>query len=155
MAAVPVEHIDELPSGSWVDELVRICDRDGELVREAVEKEARNPRSALHRYFEWDEAEGAYKYRLIQAGSLIRRATVLLTFEESTVRVRPFLHTQEQNYQPTHRVLNNKAMRTQVLERMRSDFEFFMRKYEKYENIAGVSGPLKELRAWYKEHLVT
>lgn len=51
---------------------LQACVTDGLLKPEIVVERARNPRSALHDKFTWDNTEAARQYRLIQARNLIR-----------------------------------------------------------------------------------
>jgi hypothetical protein len=50
----------------------------GELTEEIVEKAARPKNSPLHDYFEWDDNEAAYQYRLQQARGVIIAVTVTI-----------------------------------------------------------------------------
>lgn len=59
------------------DELRRIHNSNGgKLTPAAVVKAARSPKSPLHNRFEWDDSVAGEKYRLIQAGDLIREQRV-------------------------------------------------------------------------------
>lgn len=69
---------------SVADELHKLYTKAGELTPEAVEAKARNPRSPLHGYFEWDDTRAAHLYRLEQARQLIR--TVRITTDNGDVR---------------------------------------------------------------------
>ena len=51
---------------------LQACITDGLLKPETVVERARNPRSALHDKFTWNNTEAAHQYRLIQARNLIR-----------------------------------------------------------------------------------
>lgn len=144
---------DDIEPGPWIDELVRINKRDGRLDREPVLNEAKRPSSPLHAYFTWDDGDAAHQYRLIQAGTLIRRAEVFITLEGGeVVRHRAFLHTDDHGYQPTARVMSNAEMRAKVLARLHSDMEVMITRYEKYSHLAEVKDAIAQLRRWMKRH---
>lgn len=152
MSAVEVP-IEQLDAGAWVDELVAIEKRDGVLLPEVVAVEARNPASPLHAYFEWDDEAAASAFRVEQARRLIRRAEIVLTVEGGETRqVRAFLHSGERGYRSTATVMSKKAMREDVLARMRSDIEIMTARYERYATIPEVSTAMKALRSWLKSH---
>jgi hypothetical protein len=59
------------------DELRRIHDANGgELTPEVVVASAKPVNSPLHSRFEWDDSVAGHKYRLVQAGELIREQRV-------------------------------------------------------------------------------
>lgn len=150
MAAVA---LDELEPGPWIDELVAIEKRDGELTTEAVVTAARNPASSLYPYLTHDAAEALDKLNLIEAGRLIRRAEIVLTVEGGeTHRVRAFLNVPGQGYRNTATTLSRREMREQVLGRMKADVEVMTNRYERYASIAEVSSGVKMLRRWLKAH---
>lgn len=150
MAAV---ELDELEPGPWIDELVAIEKRDGELTTEAVVTAARNPASVLHPYLTHDPSEALDKLNLIEAGRLIRRAEIVLTIEGGeTHRVRAFLNVPGQNYRSTATVMSRKDMREAVLARMQADVQVMVGRYDRYSGIPEVSTAMKELRRWLKAH---
>ena len=76
------------PGTDAYHELVAIYRRDGVLTAEAVLAAAKKQRSALHPYFEWDDAAAAMKHRLEQARQLIKSYRVRVIAEDAeTVQV--------------------------------------------------------------------
>lgn len=57
-------------------ELTRIYQQRGELTRSVTVEEARDPSSPIHSDFEWDDTIAGHKYRLEQAGALIRSVKI-------------------------------------------------------------------------------
>jgi hypothetical protein len=51
-------------------------DGEGRLEPERVVEEARDPKSPLHPFFEWDDTSAAHAHRLSQARGLIRRLKI-------------------------------------------------------------------------------
>lgn len=60
---------------------------NGRLIPSDVVEEARNPESPLHSHFEWDNSEAATKYRLLQAGVLIRSVKLEITVRDVPLSV--------------------------------------------------------------------
>jgi len=65
------------------ERLEQIRQRRTGLTPEAVVKDARSEASVLHALFEWDDAKAANRYRLDQAGHIIRCITVQVEEVES------------------------------------------------------------------------
>ncbi len=80
MKAAKVSYVTQEEAGIGVsDSKKRIIDqtldhiyqRNGKVTPELLVREAKNPRSAVHKYFEWDNNKAAEKYRLRQAMDMI------------------------------------------------------------------------------------
>ncbi len=150
MAATEVE---DLEPGPWVDELVRIWQRDGELDPDTVAREGARKSSPLYQFFTHSPGDALRKLNRIEAGRLIRRAEVIIEVEGGEVhKYRAFLHTDTKQYQPTGIAMSRKDLREQVLGRMQSDIQIMIGRYEKYASIAEVDGAIKLLRRWLKAH---
>lgn len=70
----------------------------GSITREQIVTAATDPRSPLHNYFEWDNDAAAHKFRLHQAGMLLRTITVNLVHapaEERTFTGTTVVHAPE------------------------------------------------------------
>lgn len=57
----------------------------GTLTAENVVKDARDPKSPLHDYFDWNDTDAAHQWRLSQARELIRSVKVEIKTSERTV----------------------------------------------------------------------
>lgn len=73
--------------------LQELYDSRGMLTPALVVEVAADPDHELHDRFEWDESEAARRYRLVQAGDLIRSVTVRVDRgqDRPPVRVRAFV----------------------------------------------------------------
>lgn len=81
---------------------------EGRLRPEDVVDAARNPNSALHSYFTWDDSEAAVAYRLQEARALIKRVKVdVVRSDEMVVHVPSFIRSNG-GYQETQVVTVNK-----------------------------------------------
>lgn len=129
------------------------------LTAEIVLKDARNIRSVLHSFFEWDDAKAAELHRLQQAGHLIR--SIAVTFEDAepqpqqqvsiagipvvipVVRaVRAFLPIRdndgESSYVGTQQAMTDPEMRKQVLSRAHAELDSVGRKYRELRELSDV-----------------
>lgn len=62
---------------TWQEELSTLARELGDkLTPDAVVDRARDPKSALHGQFEWNDEEAGAEFRLLQARGLIRRVVV-------------------------------------------------------------------------------
>ena len=136
------------------------------LTPDIVLQDARNIRSPLHEFFEWDESEAARKYRLDQAGHLIR--AVQVTYEDVpavtprqieltalpalTTPVRPvraFLVIRGDDgvlgYVETQAAMSDPDMRKQVLQRAHSELDAVARKWREVSELAEVFKALDRL----------
>ncbi len=69
----------------------------GRISPPIVLEDARDPKSPLHNAFEWDDSIAGEKYRLEQAGDIIRCYKVETTVEEVVYRCRAFYPDPEAN----------------------------------------------------------
>lgn len=129
-----------------VRELERIAaDHDGILQPETVVNTARDPKSPLHGWFQWDDSEAAKQWRLQQARQLIR---VAVTYEQVAPdkriahRVFVSVSTDRQEdgggYRLTSAVLNNEELRRQMLIDARAEMQTFRNKYATLSELARV-----------------
>jgi len=112
--------------------------RHGSLTPEGIEAEARPVDAPLHDRFEWDDAAGGYKYRLIQAQALIRSVRIEYTTpgseEKKFIRAFSSLHessesAEKQGYAPTEEILENELTRKILLRNMERDIAVLKRRY--------------------------
>lgn len=131
-------------SRTTIKELIDITnEHNGRLSPEDVVEYARDPSTALHSCFEWDETEAARKYRLEQAKHIIRVSVQILAGTNEDQRV--FVSLQEDrgdkdegSYRLLLDVLNDDEMRDKLLEQARKDFLIWKRKYETLKELVPV-----------------
>lgn len=125
---------------------------DGRITPDNVVDAARNPKSPLHDQFEWDDSAAAHGFRLEQARRLIRSITVVITHEQSVLRVPtwvrdPAMGGSEQGYVSVLKLSTEpeNAARAIASELARVDSCL-----ERTERIASVLGLLREVKATRK-----
>lgn len=89
--------------------------------------------SPLHPHFCWDDTEAAHRYRLVQAGELLRRYKIVREVEpDRFVRVRQFLNVPNDTgraWEPTEDVMADDEKRPLVLEQCLRDIDALRAKY--------------------------
>lgn len=115
---------------------------NGLLMPETVVEFARNPETALHSRFEWDDTEAAKRYRLIQARQVIRvTVSVLPNENESVYRVFASLREDRANgggYRMMVDVMTDDQMRRRLLAQAADDFKLWQKKYQQLKELAPV-----------------
>lgn len=113
--------------------LYEIYNRDGVLTPQAVVDEATNPASPLHVAFDWDDTSAAAKYRLIQAGRLIKRIKVTreeLTEHRVTCAFVDTSDTDAREYHEYEVVRQDPELSARAVARARREMEATRRRYE-------------------------
>lgn len=115
---------------------------DSILTPEIVLDDAKDEASPLHPFFEWDDTEAARKYRLQQAGYVIR--SVVAIYKESPTRepMRAYVHVRTENaparYMETSAALASKPTRDAVLRRAKAELDAWRRRYADLQELAEV-----------------
>lgn len=107
-------------------------DKEGVLRPEAVVEFAKNPKTALHSRFEWDDSAAAHEHRIWQARQVIRVYVIHEPRVEQEVRV--FVSMQQDReagggYRRLTQVMSDKDRREMLLREALRDLHIFQRKY--------------------------
>ena len=121
---------------------------------------ARDPLTALHNRFEWDDTEAAEKYRIWQARMIIRMELVVIPVEgtkEKTVRSFVSLISdrkaeQDKGYRFMVDVLSDDDLRKQLLDEAHRDMLLFRRKYSQLHELAKVFEAMDEMYSQKRSH---
>lgn len=93
------------------DHLRQIYDERGALTPALVVDAARDPQHPLHSRFTWDDTEAAIRWRLAQAGELIRSARVTYrTAKDDEQQVRAFVPVRADDFGPADYMPVDEAM---------------------------------------------
>lgn len=116
---------------------------NGRLTQKIVLDDARSKASILHSAFEWDDAVAGEKYRLDQAGHLIRSITVDVKVpkQEKTKPVRAFvnvLREDDQSYTSVAHAMSDAELRQQVISRAWAELQSWRKRYSEYEELASI-----------------
>jgi hypothetical protein len=141
-------------------ELLAINEAHGVLTPELVVTRGRDPSSPLHAFFEWDDVQASEKFRLVQAGALIRRVKLTLIRASTETKV-VTVHTTrafvapagerksklnpEGGYAPIESVLSDEARRADLVATARRELIAVRRKYESLSELATVWAAIDEI----------
>jgi hypothetical protein len=108
---------------------------NGRLTPSAVVEAASDPKSALHRHFEWDDAKAASAYRIDQARELIR---VIRIEDDGDAPQRAFLSVRDDagvSYRTAAEVAGSLDLQLAVLRQAERDLEAFQKRYAELRDI--------------------
>ncbi len=131
-------------SAPYLSELEALRRETGGLRPEEVVARARNPRSPLHDYFEWDDGEAAERYRVSQARGLIRAVVSILPNPNGEpVHVRAYVSLPSDRhakfgYRAIVDVMNDAAMAAEAKQALRDDLDRIRLKYRAFSELSAV-----------------
>lgn len=122
-------------------ELIRVKNK-GLLRPHDVVKFARDPKTALHKKFTWDNTKAAEEYRLWEARTLIRVAVIVE--ENTSEEVRAYVSItdsrgKEGGYYAIAEILDNKALTARMLQDALNDLNLFRDKYNSIRKISDIN----------------
>lgn len=124
--------------------------KDGLLRAEDVVEFARDPSTALHSRFEWDDAKASHEFRLIQARRLIVSVRIMPANDKPSIQAFVSLKADRLEpgggYRETIAVLSDDELRDQLLQQAWSDFKYFESKYHALEELAPIFKAAKKVR---------
>jgi hypothetical protein len=128
------------------DAIRALAEKHGGITAEIVLKAAEKKTSPLHPHFDWDDTAAARKYRLVQAGELIRKIKVTYDVSpEHHVRVRAFHNVTDDSpdgatgcFVTLDTALSVESYRDQMLANCKRDMQAFRQKYAALTEVANV-----------------
>jgi hypothetical protein len=124
------------------EELEILCKQNNGFLRpQEVVEFARNPDTALHTQFEWDDGAAAEKYRLAQARAIIRVAVIVNPDNQESVRAYVSLTDERDEnggYRALAEVLSDEILKDKMLSDALKDLQTFQRKYNRLKDIAEI-----------------
>jgi hypothetical protein len=132
--------------GQTVEQIQR--KRGGNFEAVDLVNEARSPKSALHRVFEWDNTEAAEQYRIQQARHLLSVLVVETELpDRENVTHRVFVSVTEQGetgYSSLTHVMTDESLRRQFLTKLLNQLETLQEQCKQYQDLAEIMSPVKE-----------
>ena len=136
-----------------VEELKQIAnEHNGVLHPKDVVDHARDPDSALHDYFTWDDKVAGNKYRLWQARQLISVTYERFEIEGKTHVIYPVFtslvgdRSHGGGYQLTSLLMKTPSGREAALESALNDLENYRRRYGHFSELAGIFSELDKAK---------
>lgn len=148
-------------SASYLSELESIRrETGGVLMPERVVAFAKNANTELHKHFTWDDGEAAHKYRLVQAGGLIRAVVKILPNPHANemIRVRAYISLPMDRqttggYRLVDDVLKDPNAADIALESFVEDVERLQAKYSAFRRLVPMLAAISEVVATQKPKL--
>lgn len=132
-------------------ELVRL-EKTGRLTTERVVREAADPQSKIHGYFNWDDSEAAHEYRKYQARWLMSSVVVVYDVPDGHVETRGWFNVTEQvnahkerHYTSFVKVQDSPELRKQVVTKARKQLDYWLATYQHYEELFPISEAIREV----------
>jgi len=115
----------------------------GRLTPEAVLDDASDEASPLHPAFVWDDTEAAHRFRIQQAGQIIRAVVVVVESAEKVGPVRAFVSVRQQDddapsYTTIEHAMSDESLRTQVIAQALAEANEWKQRYKQYGELAKI-----------------
>ena len=120
-------------STSLIAELNAVREEHGHLTPALLVDVAANPEHPLHSRFEWDDTVAAHRWRLEQAGQLLRVTYRPIEGKPNDLRAFSAVRgedTPTSEYVPTEDILANPFTAELLLRQMKRDWQTFKRRYD-------------------------
>lgn len=132
------------------EEIESCKNRDGFITPGAVVEKAREETSVIHGCFEWNDENAAERYRLHQAGELLRNIVTVNVADDGCpeVPVRAFVNIRsesERGYKPITAVVRNPDEYGYLLECAKNELQAFTQKYATLEELGVVILAIREV----------
>lgn len=122
-----------------IEELYSLEKPNGLLSPIDVVQFAKNPKTALHSAFEWNNSKAAHEHRLWQARQLIVSVKMLPRKNQEPIQVFVSMQsdrTKSGGYRRTVKVLSSKKLRSLLLQQAWNDFQYWKEKYDRLVELA-------------------
>jgi hypothetical protein len=137
-----------------LDELLKIRQEKGLTTKEILKK-AKNPRSHLHRLFNWDDTDAAERWREHQANLLINEVKVVIEGKLydgfGSVKVLIPGNGYKSLYEPMPEILSKDNLREQIIQQALKYLETWKMKYEMYKEFEPIVRKINEVRTKLKD----
>lgn len=133
---------------SHIDEIKYIEERDGSITAEAVVEFAKDPNTALHSKFTWDDKHASEQWRLWEARQLIRTIKVVVEIDQKEIVTHAFVHydRSERGYISIARVLSDEEKKDKLLATAMNELNTFRNKYSALNELATVLKAIDALK---------
>ena len=125
---------------------------NGVLRPEDIVEFARDPKTALHSRFQWDDTEAAHQFRLEQARRIVRVHVVLIKSprRNQPIKVRQWHSLPSDrggaSYRKTVTILSSKDMRRELVQQALDELDSTRMKYQHLRELAEVWNSIKRAK---------
>lgn len=134
---------------TWQKELESLKRSDGVLDPKDVVNFAKNPKTALHSKFEWDNVKAAHEHRLWQARLLIKACVTVIDHDKPPVHAFVSLESDRRNgggYRVLADVLSDDERRDELMQQSLKELRVWQKKYEQLEALAPIYEAAEQVR---------
>lgn len=118
-------------------EVGKVLTKLGKFTPHEVLDVARNPKSPLHKYFEWEDSKAAEAYRLYQARNLVLSIKIEDDSGESYRAFESVVIDEHKMYVPMKTISDSPDLMEQVLHSILNELIYWRSKHQKYKHIFG------------------
>lgn len=143
--------LTEAQAADFGGEIEKLADEKGRVTAEDVIAAAQ-PGTALHNFFEWDNENAADKYRLIQAGYLLRSINVVIETPDGEQETRAWqvvtVKTESQpdrGYMAAVKVFSDADYSAEVVARALKELTAWKQRYRQYAQLSEIVKALDAL----------
>lgn len=141
--AIGETRISDAKARRYGERIAKLMEGTGYTTPRIVVNDARDPKSPLHDYFEWDQKVAAEKWRIEQAGYLLRHISIeVLGNDKQEIRgfysVTPSsdMHASEPKvYVSLNTILTDKDKRDEVIAYALRELNGWMQRYNQYKEM--------------------
>jgi hypothetical protein len=140
-------------------ELMAIAEaNNGHVSPEKVVARAKDERSALHGFFEWDDEKAGEKLRLVQAGLLLRRIKITVFRQAPDDRgvdleitrtrqfqSRPSQRSRQLGYEPIEDIVADEDKRAEMVAQAKAELRAIQKRYNELEELASVWQAIEQI----------
>jgi hypothetical protein len=130
-------------------ELEQLRERDGVVDPREVVEYAKNPQTALHSFFEWDNSVAAEKYRVQQARELIRAIVTVVDPGDTPIVTRAYVRLSTDGQQAGYRlatdVLSDPEQREVYVRDAMREFAILRKRYQHIVELAALFSTMDEI----------
>lgn len=123
---------------------------EGKATPKAIVADARDLKSPLHKFFEWDDTKASEKWRLDQARALIHNVVIEISYEgglHEKIDVKAFhsvVQDGKRSYASAITVFSQEDLAAQVVESARKELEAWIHRYDMYEELSSMIALVRE-----------
>ena len=140
----PFKKKDAQAIGEFIENLKN---KSPEAILKVIKKSEKN---ILHKYIEWNRAKASHKYQLQQIRNIV--SYIVLEIKDfpidKDVPIRAFYSisaNKEKTYVSLDTVMNNQALRSQIIDRARTELYHWTERYRQYNELVKIVDVIKRL----------
>jgi hypothetical protein len=151
-------NIEKSKAVAYGTRICKLLEKRGNVTCDDIVKDAKNPKTPYHNYFEWDDKVAGHEYRKEQARKLLNSVTIdIVTVDDEPVTARMFYNVVIDDEKKTRAYVHYKeafAVPTyynQIIEQAMREALGWNKRYGLYQELAGISKAIDETSKRFKK----